>query len=149
MRLFLALVLALPSIAAEAQTYRCTSKDGKKYYGQTIPAQCAGVTVELLNSQGMVVRRINPEFEAQQRALEARNAAEAQERAEKDRLELERIESRRPEPSPAPKERQSRAEPSGSTLSNSEPIETPEIPERPERPDRPDPRDTSPLRGRR
>ena len=150
MRAFLALVLAMASTLAHAQTYRCTGKDGKKYYGQSVPAQCAGATVEQLNSQGMVVRSINPEFESRQRALEMRNAAEAQERAEKDRRELERTEFSRPEPSPARSPRESRAEPEG--LSESEPAEARESlerPERPDRPDRPDSRNTSPLRGRR
>ena len=58
-----ALILAAP-LAAEAQTYRCTSKDGRKFYSSTIPRQCIGRPVEQLNSQGLVVRRIDPEGEA-------------------------------------------------------------------------------------
>src|SRR5689334_17177413 len=39
----LAALLALPlDAAAQGATYRCTAKDGKKYYGSTIPRQCAG-----------------------------------------------------------------------------------------------------------
>jgi len=54
------LLLALP-LAAEAQvTYRCTGKDGKKYYGSTIPMDCVGVVVEQLSKQGTVVKRIDP-----------------------------------------------------------------------------------------
>ena len=148
MRLLVALVLATSSFAVGAQTYRCTGKDGKKHYGQTIPAQCTGVTVELLNSQGMVVRTINPQFEAEQRALEERNAADAKERAERDRRELERIESGRMRPASTPGTRERPAEPSAPGLSSSEPLETPEIPERPDR-ERPQAPGTSPLRGGR
>jgi hypothetical protein len=147
-RLLVALVLATSSFAVGAQTYRCTGKDGKKHYGQTIPAQCTGVTVELLNSQGMVVRTINPQFEAEQRALEERNAADAKERAERDRRELERIESERMRPASTPGTSEHPAEPSAPGLSSSEPLKTPEIPERPDR-ERPQAPGTSPLRGGR
>jgi len=137
-RLLVALVLATSSLAVGAQTYRCAGKDGKKHYGQTIPAQCTGGTVELLNSQGMVVRTINPQFEAEQRALEERNAADAQQRAERERRELQRIESERLRPAAAPDASEHPAEPDAPALSSSEPLRTPEIPERPdrERPDR-------------
>jgi hypothetical protein len=59
----IAVALAVP-FAAEAQglaTYRCTGKDGKKYYGSTIPQACYGRPVEQLNSHGTVIRRIDPE----------------------------------------------------------------------------------------
>src|SRR5207302_8740034 len=42
-------------------TYRCVSKDGKKYYGSTLPQQCIGQPVEQLSTSGIVVRRISPE----------------------------------------------------------------------------------------
>jgi len=45
----------------EQYTYRCTGKDGKKYYGQTIPQACLGQPMELINKQGLVVKRIDPE----------------------------------------------------------------------------------------
>jgi chromosome segregation ATPase len=45
----------------EQYTYRCTGKDGKKYYGQTIPPACLGQPMELINKQGLVVKRIDPE----------------------------------------------------------------------------------------
>ena len=59
----------LSSLAAHAQqkeqyTYRCTGKDGKKYYGQTIPPPCLGQPMELINKQGLVVKRIDPEVSA-------------------------------------------------------------------------------------
>jgi hypothetical protein len=55
-----ALAFAGLPLDAAAQTYRCTSKDGKVYYGQTIPTPCIGQVVELINSQGLVMRRIMP-----------------------------------------------------------------------------------------
>jgi chromosome segregation ATPase len=62
-----AVLLALP-LAAQAQSYRCVGADGKKYYGQTIPPQCAGQVIEQLSPQGLVVRRIDPQATAAQRA---------------------------------------------------------------------------------
>jgi hypothetical protein len=60
-----AALLAMP-LAAQAQnreqyTYRCVGKDGKKYYGQTIPQACLGMPLEMINKQGFVVKRIDPE----------------------------------------------------------------------------------------
>ena len=65
----IALALMLVSAAAHAQlTYRCAAQDGKKYYGSTIPPQCYGRPVEQINSQGLVIRRIDPEGDAKARA---------------------------------------------------------------------------------
>ena len=76
----IAAALALP-LAAQAQTtYRCTGSDGKKYYGSTIPMQCAGQPVEQLNSQGRVMRRIDPEGD--EKAKADKEAAEAKKREE-------------------------------------------------------------------
>jgi hypothetical protein len=60
-----AALFAMP-LAAQAQnreqyTYRCVGKDGKKYYGQTIPDTCLGQPLEMINKQGFVVKRIDPE----------------------------------------------------------------------------------------
>lgn len=66
--------LAFTPFAAEAQSYRCTGKDGKKYYGQNIPPACLGMPVEQLNAQGMVTKR----FDA------AASAAEREKKAEED-----------------------------------------------------------------
>ncbi len=55
-----ALASAILPLDAAAQTYRCTSKEGKVYYGQTIPSPCIGQVVEQLNAQGLVMRRIMP-----------------------------------------------------------------------------------------
>ena len=84
----------LASLAAHAQqkeqyTYRCTGKDGKKYYGQTIPQSCLGQPLELINKQGIVVKRIDPEGD--EKARLAKEAA-----AEKKReLEAAQKESMR------------------------------------------------------
>jgi len=81
-----AAVMAAP-VAALAQsksgeyTYRCTGNDGKKYYGSTIPSACLGRPLELMNKQGLMVKRIDPEGDEK-----ARIAKEAE--AEKKR-ELE------------------------------------------------------------
>jgi len=83
--ILVAVALAVP-LAAEAQSYRCTGKDGKRYYGATIPPQCVGLTVEQLSSQGVVLRRIEGQMSPEERArrdAEARAAAE-QEAAAKE-----------------------------------------------------------------
>ena len=77
--------LVVAPVMAQAQStqvmsYRCTGNDGKKYYGSTIPMQCVGKPIEQLNSQGRVVRRIDPEGEERER--QAKEAAAAQTREE-------------------------------------------------------------------
>jgi hypothetical protein len=73
--------LALAPADASAQSYRCIGKDGKKYYGSSIPPQCTGQAIEQLNAQGTVVARIaardTPEERARKEAL-AKQEAEAQ-----------------------------------------------------------------------
>ena len=71
-----ALMLAAP--AADAQSYRCVGKDGKRYYGSVVPHECYGLLVEQLNAQGMVVRRIDPEGSEKERLV--KEAAEAKKR---------------------------------------------------------------------
>lgn len=83
------MLLATP-LAADAQSFRCTDKDGKKYYSSAIPRQCIGQPVEELNRQGMVVRRIDPEGMEKQRA--AKEAAEAKQR---EQLAMQREAARR------------------------------------------------------
>jgi len=70
---------ALPQ-AAEAQSYRCTGKDGKKYYGATIPPQCVGLTVEQISAQGVVIRRIEGQMSPEERAKRDAEAKAAEER---------------------------------------------------------------------
>jgi hypothetical protein len=83
-------VALLAPLAAQAQTreqytYRCTGNDGKKYYGQTIPSACLGRPLELINKQGLVVKRIDPEGDEKKKAekeaeLEKKREAEAAQR---------------------------------------------------------------------
>jgi hypothetical protein len=80
-----ALALLAP-LAASAQpkeqyTYRCTGSDGKKYYGQTVPQACLGRPMELINKQGLVVKRIDPEGEEKARLA---REAEAERKRELD-----------------------------------------------------------------
>jgi hypothetical protein len=76
----IAAVLAALPLSAEAETYRCIAKDGKRYYGSLIPAECQGRPVELLNAQGLVVKRIDPEGAEKERL--AKEASEARKRQE-------------------------------------------------------------------
>ena len=75
-----AAVLMLAPLEADAQSYRCIGKDGKRYYGSTVPAECVGQPVEQLSPQGIVVRRIDPEGSAKERR--AKEAMEAKKREE-------------------------------------------------------------------
>ena len=80
-------LIAIP-IAAGAQSFRCVGKDGKKYYGQTIPDQCIGQTVEQLDKSGLVVRRIenqSAEDKAAKKAEEKKKLEEAAVKKEDDR----------------------------------------------------------------
>jgi len=75
-----AVALAALPLASQAETYRCIGKDGKRYYGSVIPAECQGRPVELLNGQGLVVKRIDPEgAEKERMAKEASDARKRQE----------------------------------------------------------------------
>jgi len=71
-----AVIAAAPLLAqAQSFTYRCTAKDGKKYYGSAIPSQCIGSPVEVLNQRGMVVKKIDQAAEDKARADKAAAAA--------------------------------------------------------------------------
>jgi hypothetical protein len=70
--------LLLAPLAAEAQSYRCVGKDGKRYYGSTVPAQCYGLPVEQLSAHGTVIQRIDPQANEKERL--AKEAAEAKKR---------------------------------------------------------------------
>src|SRR5262249_16844610 len=85
-----AAALALPPLAAHAQdTSRCTDKNGKKHYGNTIPPQCQNRAVEQLNSQGLVIKRFDPE------ATEREKAAAEKNKAEKEKLDAINRETQR------------------------------------------------------
>ena len=80
-------LIAIP-LTVNAQSYRCTAKDGKKYYGETIPNQCIGQTVEQLDKQGVVIRRIetqSPEEKAAKKAEEKKKFEDAAAKKEEDR----------------------------------------------------------------
>jgi hypothetical protein len=86
----IALAAAAMPLHAAAPTYRCTSKDGRVYYGQTIPNQCIGRVVEQINSQGIVIKRIEPtnsplEDPAAQEAAEKKKQEEAARAREEER----------------------------------------------------------------
>jgi hypothetical protein len=90
---FAAAALVLAPLAAHAQpkeqyTYRCTGKDGRKHYGQTMPQACLGLPLELINRQGMVVKRIDPEAEEKARLAKEADADKKREMdaAQKDAM---------------------------------------------------------------
>ena len=72
---------ALAQRATEQYTYRCTRSDGKKYYGSAIPDACIGRPLELINKQGLVVKRIDPEGDEKARIAKE---AEAEKKRELD-----------------------------------------------------------------
>jgi hypothetical protein len=83
-----AVLIALPLAANAQSTYRCTGNDGKKYYGATIPNQCVGQSVEELDKNGNLIRRIemrSPEDKAAKKAEDKKKAEEAAAKKEEDR----------------------------------------------------------------
>jgi hypothetical protein len=86
--------LAAPHLAhaqpKEQYTYRCKGTDGKKYYGQTIPQACFGQPLELINKQGMVVKRIDPEGEEKARLAKEAEAEKKSEMEAAQRDDLRR-----------------------------------------------------------
>src|SRR5262245_35318852 len=73
-------VLALP-LAAAAQSYRCVGADGKKYYGQSVPNECLGRSVEMMNANGQVIKKFDAAASADERAKKEAEEAEAKKRA--------------------------------------------------------------------
>jgi len=76
----LAAALTLLPLAADAQSYRCVGKDGKKYYGQSLPMECLGQPAEQLNKQGRVVKRIDPHASEADRARKEADEADRKKR---------------------------------------------------------------------
>ena len=72
-------ILALVPLALSAQTYRCVGKDGKTYYEQLIPPQCTGLPIDVLNSQGQVIRHVDPRADEKQRLAKQAAAAKKHE----------------------------------------------------------------------
>jgi len=85
------------AIDAQIRSYRCVGADGKKYYGATRPAQCAGVAVEALSAQGTVLRRIPAPLTPEQRAAIDADAQKnaAAEQAKRDVEAAARVQARR------------------------------------------------------
>lgn len=86
LRTALAIVLLAVAFAASAQTYRCVGKDGKKYYGQSVPPACLGQPVEQLNAQGRVVKKFDAAATAAERE---KKAAEEEERKKRETVSKE------------------------------------------------------------
>ena len=80
--LALAPLAALAQGKAQAHTFRCVTKDGKKYYGSTIPQPCVGQPIEALSASGTLIYRIDAE--ADRKALEAKEAEAARKREEEN-----------------------------------------------------------------
>ena len=80
LRTILVFAIAALPLAAEAQSYRCVGKDGKKYYGQSVPPACLGMPVEQLNAQGMVVKRYDAAASAAEREKKQAEEAERKKR---------------------------------------------------------------------
>ena len=68
-----------PSGSDATYTYRCVGNDGKKYYGSTIPQACFGRPLELINRQGLVVKRIDHEGDEKARLEREANAQKRRE----------------------------------------------------------------------
>jgi hypothetical protein len=87
----------MDKVRAQVRSYRCVTKAGRKYYGSTIPPQCAGELVEALSSQGTVLFRIDPPLTPEQKAAkeaEELKAAEA-EAAKKEAERQAQVQARR------------------------------------------------------
>jgi len=84
-----AVFVALP-LSAWAQSFRCTGKDGRRYYGQIVPRECIGLPYELLNQQGLVIKRIEPFVKEEDPAAKA-----AEEKKKRDQEQARREEARR------------------------------------------------------
>lgn len=80
-------ILAALPLTAGAQSFRCTGKDGKRYYGQVVPRECIGQPYEKLNRQGLVIERIEPFVKEEDPAAKA---AEEKKRHEEELARRER-----------------------------------------------------------
>ena len=86
----LAVVASALPLALQAQSIHCVGKDGKKYFGQTVPPQCLGQAVEYLDKSGNVVKRVAAALTPEQRA-----AREAEDRKNAEAAALAKDEARR------------------------------------------------------
>ena len=80
------------ALQERVRSYRCVTKAGRKFYGSTVPPQCAGELVEALSAQGTVLFRIDPPLTAEQRAAQAdtaqKNAAQIEAKREAEAAAL-------------------------------------------------------------
>ena len=86
----LAVVASALPLALQAQSIHCVGKDGKKYFGQTVPPQCLGQAVEYVDKSGNVVKRVAAALTPEQRA-----AREAEDRKNAEAAALAKDEARR------------------------------------------------------
>lgn len=66
--------------------FRCKDRNGQTHYGDSMPAECAGLDTEVLNDRGMQVRLIEGEATRQKRLQ--REAEEGKVRKEKEQHAL-------------------------------------------------------------
>lgn len=87
----------MQELQKQVRSYRCVTKAGRKFYGSTIPPQCAGEPVEALSAQSMVLFRIAPPLTAEQRAAQAAEAQKsaAAEEAKREAEAAARVQARR------------------------------------------------------
>ena len=82
----------MQALQAQVRSYRCVTKEGRKYYGSTIPPQCRGEPVEALSAQSTVLFRIEPPLTAEQKAAQAaaaqKNAAQIEAKREAEAAAL-------------------------------------------------------------
>lgn len=85
------------ALQAQVRSYRCVSREGRKFYGSAIPPQCTGERVEALSAQGMVLFRIDPPPTAEERAAKEAQAQQsaALEQAKRDAEAAARVQARR------------------------------------------------------
>ena len=81
LRAALVIAIALLPLAALAQSYRCVGKDGKKYYGSSVPPECLGQPVEQLDNRGMVAKRFDAQVSADERSKKEAEEAERKKQA--------------------------------------------------------------------
>lgn len=85
------------ALQAQVRSYRCRTKDGRRFYGSTVPPQCQGEQVEAVSAQGTVLFRIDPPLTPEQRAAkeaEAQKSAAA-EQAKREAENAARVQARR------------------------------------------------------
>jgi hypothetical protein len=85
------------ALRAQVRSYRCVTKEGRKYYGSTIPPQCTGELVEALSAQGTMLFRIDPPLTPEQRAAQAaeEKQAAATEAAKREAERAAEVQARR------------------------------------------------------